>query len=173
MTSTELNSKFVLTELIEEIRRRIPELEIAVLEAINQGKDVERTLGKNESISSRKDVGIGYHERVALEPDEALEAAIEVMRSYFVEIPMMINSANENFFTTSISESTGDTEADPKSHDLKIKIEFEIGGVGDFISQDNKFIDLREIDFESIDKRKQLLDNFLNLVLPKKAESYK
>ena len=80
-----------LETLLSKLRERDLSLEAAVRSAIDLGKDVteEQRLGRRKIRKYRKTVPFTH--------EEALHVSLEVLRAYFVELPLCINSAIDNF----------------------------------------------------------------------------
>jgi hypothetical protein len=78
--------------LLRKLTERAPELASQVRTAVNAGKDIiaqERNKGSKKARS--------YRRKVPYSPEEALEISLSVLESYFIEQPLLWDSALRNF----------------------------------------------------------------------------
>ncbi len=102
------NHKYIPEEALSILLRKLTDrdemLGAAVQTVIDAGRDVSETVpagyGRRKPRSYRKMVPFTHV--------EALLAALEVLRGYFVELPLLINSSIENFRAAALSTVTDD-----------------------------------------------------------------
>jgi hypothetical protein len=88
-----------LDTLLTKLREKDLSLEAAVRSAIDLGKDVTEVqrLGRKRVRRYRKTVPFTH--------EEALHISLEVLHAYFVDLPLCINSAVENFKSAAVTVS--------------------------------------------------------------------
>jgi hypothetical protein len=147
--------------LIDRLRKFDESLAQSVEEAINSGKDVlipePNTAGKKP----RK-----YRKIERFSDEEALKVALNVLESFFIEMPMMIESANaelanaatgrisRNIVPYGANESPDIEKIDigkPKSLQITLRTETQL-----FIN-DETFLELRPVQRDEISQQKDKL----------------
>lgn len=87
-----------LEVLLRKLSERDPDLAQHVRYAIDAGKDVE----ERERFPGHKKLRV-YRKVVRLTDEEALQVALNALQAYFVEQPLFVNSAAENFRSAAFS----------------------------------------------------------------------
>lgn len=102
MAQHEYSAQEALALLLERLESEDPNLASEVRASIDAGRDVvEREPGRG-----RRRRGWEYRRTVALTPEEALIAALEVLQAYFIEQPLFFNSLSEDFATAALAPAT-------------------------------------------------------------------
>jgi hypothetical protein len=101
----EYTAEEALDTLLSKLRERDLSLEVAVRSAIDLGKDIAEVqrLGRKRVRRYRKTVPFTH--------EEALHVALDVLQAYFVDLPLCINSAIENFKSAAVAASRQDRPA--------------------------------------------------------------
>lgn len=100
MSKHDYTPEQALEVLLRKLKEREESLEAAVRLAIDLGKDVSEV----QRISRRRTRK--YRKTVPFTHEEALQLALDVLHAYFVDLPLCINSALENFRSVAMGAST-------------------------------------------------------------------
>ncbi len=104
MPNHEYTPDEALSVLLRKLTDRDEMLGATIQTAIDAGRDVLETVpmayGRKKPRSYRKTIPFTH--------EEALHAAIEVLRAYFIELPLIVNSTIENFKSVALGTATDD-----------------------------------------------------------------
>lgn len=156
--------------LLRKVDSQDADLAEQMRSAIDAGKDVE----EEEVSIGRRRKGRRYRKAVPLTDKEALQAALEVLRAYFVEQPLFVSSALDEFRTAVIGETmrkrpsskAGGTARGPAvvGQDLEKKVEIE-QRVETQISRSNTEVrPMVRIDAASVEQQKRNLQALCHLI---------
>jgi len=90
-----------LARILTKARDRSPQLAQEIQAAIDLGKDVTVT----DSASRRTRI---FRQKQTLSDQEAIEAALAVLRAYYLEFPLFVSSASTNFKKAAIGAAVAE-----------------------------------------------------------------
>ena len=93
MSDQEYTAEQALDLLLAKLREKSPDLADDVQEAIDAGKDASET----EPAPDRRKKDRVYRKTVAYSHAEALQVALKALHAYFVEQPLFVDSALQQF----------------------------------------------------------------------------
>ena len=108
MTTHQYAPKLALEVLLKKIKDKNEAIAFSVQEAIDAGKDEQipkdELMPQTEFFSKpgRRKKPDYYRKAVPLSHEEALQIVLDVLQSYFVELPCFVNSTADNFVKAAI-----------------------------------------------------------------------
>jgi hypothetical protein len=101
MATNGVTAREALAILLQKLHDADPALEERVRAAIDAGHDVE----EQQQPATRRRRPRVYRRTVRLTDSQALEAAVDVLKAYFVEQALFINSATQDFQQAAVADS--------------------------------------------------------------------
>jgi hypothetical protein len=101
MATNDVSAREALAILLRKLHDADPVLEERVRAAIDAGHDVE----EQQQPATRKRRPRVYRRTVRLTDRQALQVALDVLKAYFVEQPLFIDSATRDFREAAVSDS--------------------------------------------------------------------
>lgn len=152
MPTHDYSARDALELILRKIAERDKDLGAEVRRAIDEGKVVEL---QQESTDRRRRPH-RYRKTVPYTPEEALRVTLNVLNAYFVEQPLLANSALANFFPPTSAEDTS-----PRSND---RLEIEAQTETKVLPEGQETVPIVRIDPTQIDEQRHLLANLGNLL---------
>lgn len=167
------------SEALELLMRKLQEKDARIAQNIQSIIDSGQDIQEEQTSNRRGKKKRAYRRTVPFTTEEALEVALKALNSYFVEIPLFINSATENFKESSITVSSQPEESSTRSNSVnersritlagvqeKKRIEFELQTETQISRNEQETLPISSFEEEQIDrqrsnlKRIQFLLNF-------------
>ena len=130
----DITKREILSEMIKRVKSSYPELANFLEDAVNEGKDIERTKIVVDEKTKRKREHT-FRQRVPLSDDEAIDRAFGFLQSRLIELPLLINSAHSEF-AKALQENPNITDINGPPIGQRIELAVELGGVGDVVRQE-------------------------------------
>lgn len=125
MSNHEYTPEQALEVLLRKLRERDATLEGIVRAPIDAGQDIIVTEPRRNGRGKPRI----YRQTVPFTHEEALQVALDVLRAYFVELPLFINSTTENFKTAAVGIPRHQATPSRRAENEPERVEKEAQGI--------------------------------------------
>jgi hypothetical protein len=171
MSNQDYNAEQALELLMRKVRGRDATLADSIQDAIDEGKDITEI----DAPRDRRQKARSYRKTVAFTHEEALEVAVRALEAHFVEVPLFINSAVDDFTHSAIGipeqkqaipligvdESeivVEQAQGEPKEIDVQLQPETRLSGT------ELMPLRLKPIPLDEVEEQKNNLNNLSDML---------
>lgn len=152
----ELSQREMLDVLLESIERHSPSLGVEARGAVNEGTDREEIHVEFDAKTGRKKEH-RFRQRVPLATEDALDRILDLLTSRLVELPMAINSVQEELGRC--FENSSAQKKQRGQNDENLSVALELGGASDLVrDQALPTLELTSYPQSEIDQLRSLIE---------------
>ncbi|HEY0075467.1 MAG TPA: hypothetical protein VGB77_15320 [Abditibacteriaceae bacterium] len=123
MSAGNLTPQEAYEAILKRLDNRVPELASRIRDAVQEGKQVYEQFPSNSS-KQKTQKSRTVRQKVPYTYEEAVGIALEILKAHFVELPLVINSAHDNFAAVArATPLTGRTLFGMSGDPEKVKLE--------------------------------------------------
>jgi hypothetical protein len=171
MSAHDYTPQQALEFLMRSLREKDSELAAQIQAVVDVGKDVEET----EQSRGRRKRSRSYRRTVPYAYEEALRVAMDALRSYFIEQPLLVDSCLDNMAASVLEAPRSDrhrwqsprersVSVDPESKGKQKEVEIEVRTETQISQTSRETLEFQRVDLALVEEQRRNLTKLSSLL---------